>query len=83
MKRNLNYFLMALVSILALSLCAIAQETTGSIEVTIKDTTGAVVPNVPLTVKSAGTSTGYRRTVTTNDEGVVRLVQVPHPELTV
>lgn len=63
------------------------QETTGSIEGTVKDATGAVVPNVTLVVTTAkitatGTTTtgigaGFKRTITTNDDGFFRIVQVP------
>jgi hypothetical protein len=70
-------------------LCAVAfaQETTGSLEGTVKDPAGALVPNVTITVTDAriattgttttGTGSGFRRTVTTNDEGFFRLLQVP------
>ena len=55
---------------------AFGQETTGGIEGQVKDTAGALVPNVTLTVTDttrAGTGTttigvgsGFRRTITTN-----------------
>ena len=77
-------------------LCAVAyaQETTGSIEGTVKDSAGALVPNVTVTVIDAGgaaptgttttgTGSGFRRTVTTNDEGFFRLLQVPPGTYTV
>ncbi len=64
-----------------------AQETTGSIEGTVKDTAGALVPNVTVTISSAegssvnGATTGagsaFKRTITTNDEGFFRILQVP------
>ena len=63
------------------------QETTGSIEGTVKDPNGAVVPNVTLTITNAkaaasgttttGVSGGFKRTITTNDEGFFRILQVP------
>jgi hypothetical protein len=61
---------------------ASAQETTGNIEITVKDPTGSVVPNASVTVessRSAGSSstTGFRRTVTTDDTGFQRILQVP------
>ncbi len=48
-------------------------------EITVKDAAGAVVPNVSVTVESAsGSSTaGFRRTVTTDDEGFQRVLQIP------
>jgi hypothetical protein len=62
------------------------QETTGGIEGQIKDSAGALVPNVTVTVtdtnRASGTTTtgvgaGFRRTITSNDEGFFRLLQVP------
>lgn len=60
------------------------QETTGSIEGNVKDASGAVVPNVTITVTSAksaatgttstGISTGFRRTITTDADGFFRLL---------
>ena len=72
-----------LFSVFALLLCfgtfAFGQETTGDIEITVKDPTGAVVPNVSITVASTENSstTGFKRNVTTNDEGVVRVIRIP------
>jgi hypothetical protein len=64
-----------------------AQETTGGLEGTVKDSQGALVPNVTVTVSTAkssaaGTTTtgvgaAFTRTITTNDEGFFRLLQVP------
>ncbi|CAN5327025.1 TonB-dependent receptor [soil metagenome] len=71
-----------LVSVFALLLCfgtiAFGQETTGDIEVTVKDPNGAVVPNVSVTIESSqGTSTGgFKRTITTDGQGFIRLLKV-------
>lgn len=75
------------VVVLLLSSFVLGQETTGGIEGTVKDSAGAVVPNVSLTITNAravasgttttGTGAGFRRTATTNDEGFFRLLQVP------
>ncbi len=88
MKRKFNFMKLAL----SLASCLLAtsvfgQETTGGIEGTVKDASGAAVPNVTVTVSSAksstagvtstGVSTGFRRTITTNEEGFFRLLQVP------
>jgi hypothetical protein len=66
---------------------AFAQETTGSIEGSVKDAAGAVVPNVTLTITTAkatasgttttGTGAGFRRTISTNEDGFFRILQVP------
>ncbi len=72
-----------LFSVFAMLLClgtlAFGQETTGDIEITVKDPNGAVVPNVSVTItNSAGSSTGgFKRTVTTDDQGFVRVLKVP------
>jgi len=79
-------FLLATIILAACSL-AIGQETTGSIEGTVKDPAGALVQNITITVSSAGaaasgtTTTGagsaFKRTVTTNEDGFFRILQVP------
>lgn len=74
---------------IVLVICSLAfgQETTGSLEGSVKDTAGAVVPNVGVTIRNArttagattttGTGGGFERTTTTNDEGFFRILQVP------
>ncbi len=78
-------FLLATIVLTTVSL-AFGQETTGSIEGSVRDATGAVVPNITLTITTAtetsGTGAtvfgaGFKRTVTTNDEGSFRVLQVP------
>jgi hypothetical protein len=78
-----------LVAAVLLLTCSIAfgQETTGSIEGTVRDSAGAAVPNVALTVTTAkdsaagntttGAGSGFKRNITTNDQGFFRLLQVP------
>jgi len=63
--------------ILSFAFAAFAQETTGSIEISAKDTAGASVPNVAITISASGSSAGFKRTQTTNDEGIARILQVP------
>jgi hypothetical protein len=79
-------FLLAFIVLVTCSF-AFAQETTGSIEGTIKDSAGALVPNLAVTITNAkataaGTTTtgigsGFKRTITANDEGFFRVLQVP------
>jgi len=79
-------FLLAFIVLVTCSF-AFGQETTGSIEGTIKDSAGALVPNVAVTISNAkaataGTTTtgigsGFKRTITTNDEGFFRVLQIP------
>jgi hypothetical protein len=56
---------------------AFGQETVGSIEITTKDSAGALVPGVAITVTSTEGTAGFRKTVTTDDSGFVRIPQVP------
>jgi Carboxypeptidase regulatory-like domain/TonB-dependent Receptor Plug Domain len=88
MIRKLSYFLLSLFACLFLCVGFVsAQETTGTIEGFVKDSAGAVVPNVTLTISTAketgsgttttGTGAGFRRTITTNEEGFFRVLQVP------
>lgn len=69
-----------LFSVFALLLClgtaAFGQETTGDLEITVKDPNGAVVPNVTITISSTS-GAGFKKTVTTNEEGFARVMQVP------
>lgn len=96
MKKNFMFkkLLMSLAFCLtAAAVAAFGQETTGGIEGTVKDASGAVVPNITLTVMSAkntatettttGIGAGFKRNITTNDEGFFRLLQVPPGTYTV
>src|SRR5215207_8062193 len=71
--------------VFSLTAVAFGQETTGSIEGTIKDPQGGAVPGVAVRITSRGrtegarqdATVGFNRTVTTNDEGFYRVIQVP------
>ncbi len=73
--------------VLFVSSIALAQETTGGIEGTVRDANGAVVPNVTVTITSAsqtsagntttGVAGGFRRTVNADSEGFFRALQIP------
>ena len=76
MYKNIKIVSIFLV-ILCFAAAAMAQETTGTIEITTKDSNGAVVPGVRVTVSNQTGATGFRRTITTNDSGFARLVRVP------
>lgn len=87
MKKNFKFIALTLSLMISFAAITFAQETTGGIEGTVKDTAGAVVPNVTVTITTAeqtttgttttGVGSGFRRTVTTNDEGFFRALQVP------
>src|SRR5437867_13080602 len=67
MKRKLGFFGLVLSVVLCFAASAFAQQTTGSIQGTVKDSNGAVVPNV--TVNIEGVSIGFKRTVQTDSNG--------------
>ncbi len=70
-------FISVLLAIFCFALPAIAQETTGIIEITTRDSTGAVVPGVTIVVQNESGTAGFRRTITTNENGFQRIIQVP------
>ena len=83
MAKTLKSFFTLSALILTFAFAASAQELTGTIEGTIADPQGAVVPGVEVTIQSrAATSggtgtTGFRRVVTTDQNGFFRVQQVP------
>ena len=68
-------FLLATIVLTTGSL-AFGQEPPGSIEGSVRDATGAFVPSITITVTTAK-ETGFKRTVTTDDQGSFRVLQVP------
>jgi hypothetical protein len=87
MKNLLVKVTLLLSILLCLSLVVMGQETVGSIEGTVKDANGGLVPNITLTITNAkaatsgttstGVGTGFKRTITTDNEGFFRVLQVP------
>jgi hypothetical protein len=75
--KNFKFMTVVLSFMLCLSAIAFGQNTTGTIEGTITDTNGAVVPGVTVTIKSIGTTAGYNNTTTTNGEGYFVFSQIP------
>jgi hypothetical protein len=79
--RKFTFLSLMLGLFLSLNAVTFGQETTGIIEVTVKDPQGAVVPNVSITVASAEagktTTAGFRRTAVSDDNGFQRFLQVP------
>ena len=52
-----------------------AQSNAADIQGTVRDSTGAVVPNATVTARNPGTN--FSRSATTNDEGFYRIINVP------
>lgn len=72
LRSLLNFMLCAVVMVFAFSV-AIAQETTGTIQGTVKDAAGASIPGATVKVEGAA----FTRTATTNSDGFFRMLQVP------
>ena len=76
-KNKCTSILFALAISLCLSSFAIGQEITGSIVGTVKDSAGAVVAGATVTVTDPTKDNQVFRTVTTNDDGVFSIPNVP------
>ncbi|HWN98473.1 MAG TPA: carboxypeptidase-like regulatory domain-containing protein, partial [Blastocatellia bacterium] len=78
-----NQYKRTLVSIVSLALILMslapamlaAQQPTGSVEGTVTDAQGAIVPGATVTIRDTGT--GFSRTATTSDSGHYKFVQLP------
>lgn len=82
MSKKLSYIAFVFALVLSLSAIAFGQETTGSIEGTITDPNGAVVPGVEVTITtsrtgSAAATVGFTRSATTDNNGFFRVQQIP------
>ena len=75
MRTKFQFLTLVLSLVLCLAASAFGQETTGELQGTVKDQTGAVVPNVTVTIK--GTNIGFNRVVQTDDKGFYSARQVP------
>jgi hypothetical protein len=75
MSRECRSILLVLSLLLFLSANASAQQTGGSIEGTIKDPQGAVIPNAAVSIE--GINVGFNRTVQSNQDGVYRVQEIP------
>jgi hypothetical protein len=89
MVNNSRFLVKILSFIFCLSVFTFGQETTGNIEGTVRDASGAVVPNVAVTIRSfqgttdasgtttTGASQGFNRTINADSEGFFRVLQLP------
>src|SRR5882762_910004 len=73
--RRLFVLLMVPVLFVAFSVCAWAQETTGGLQGTVKDPSGAVVSNAA--VELTGSSLVGKKSLTTDNSGYYRFANLP------
>ena len=76
MRKDFKFITLALSLIFCFSAIAFGQRTTGNIEGTVTDPAGAIVPNATVTVTSSGSTTGFSRTVTADENGYFQVSQV-------
>ena len=76
MLKQFRIITAALAVVLSLSVVAFGQGTYGSIQGTVTDSNGAVVPGATVEVVSTGSTTGFKRTFTTNEEGRFRVARI-------
>jgi hypothetical protein len=85
MTKKIREVFSVITFLLCFTALAFGQETTGRIEGTILDPSGAAVPGVTVTVNSVGrtdgarpdATTGFTRTATTDESGFFRVQEVP------
>ena len=75
MGNKIKVVLSALSLIALFALMAMAQETTGGLQGTVKDPQGAVIPGATVTIK--GASVGFNRTLTADQSGYFKVEQLP------
>lgn len=76
-NKSVGFVLITLVFAAMFSVTTFGQETTGVIEITTKDSNEVIVPGVTLTIASSGATTGFKKTVTTDQTGFVRVIVPP------
>src|SRR5690606_4643724 len=76
MQRTIKVISMLAV-LLSMATFSFAQEQYGSLDITTQDSAGALVPGVAVTITAVEGTAGFRRTVTTNSSGFVRVPQMP------
>lgn len=75
MTKHLRFCLVTLSLVFVLAAIDYGQQTTGTVEGTVKDQQGGVLPGVQITL--TGVSVGFNRTEQTNSDGAYRFQQVP------
>jgi hypothetical protein len=73
--KTIKLLILAATLVVSLAGMSFGQEQTGSIEGTVKDPQGNLVPGVAVTID--GVSIGFTRTTTTDNQGRFTLTQIP------
>lgn len=68
-KKGMLFGLISVIAMFALSTVMVAQEVTGAIVGTVRDSNGAGVPNATVTITDPGKNNAVVRTVTTGESG--------------
>ena len=76
MLKNFRFITVALSMMLCVGAVAFGQGTTGSIDGTVMDQTGAVIPGATIRVQSTRTTAGLDRTITANANGYFNFPRV-------
>ncbi len=77
MKVNFRFASLVLSLMLCFSAVAFGQETTGGIRGIVRDPNDAVVPGVSVTIQSVGSTAGFNRTLTTDENGFFIVTTIP------
>jgi hypothetical protein len=77
MRNNLKFISLMLSVVFAFAFSAFGQGTTGSIEGVLKDPQGALLPGATVSVQSVGSTAGYTKTATTDNNGYFIIPNVP------
>ncbi|HLM62195.1 MAG TPA: TonB-dependent receptor, partial [Pyrinomonadaceae bacterium] len=77
MSKKFKFIPLVLSFIFCFAAIAFGQETSGSIQGTVKDPQGAVVPGVTITVVATGNTAGFNQTTVSDNEGFFLIPRVP------
>src|SRR5215216_8040464 len=80
-QRRIQTAICSFATVLILCTSAFAQGRVGTIQGTVTDPNGAVVPNAKITITQSVTA--YNQTAQTDDDGVFKLVNIPFNTYTV
>jgi len=75
MRKSFTFLTSVLALAVMMSISIIAQQTSGSIQGTVTDPNGAVIPGASITV--TGVDVGFNRTVSSDKNGTFQIQQIP------